>query len=112
MALRLSIGPVVASACLALGLTAGAGVAFADPGMDSVANTKCTYKQAITALESQSPETAAQFYSAPGANSWLQTFIASPVDKRRQMLQQVQALPGAQEYMPLVLQIANTCNNF
>jgi hemophore-related protein len=111
MAMRFSEWPVAAVAGLALGLTVGGGVAFADP-MDSVANTSCTYRQAITALESQSPETAQKFYSAPGANSWLKTFLASPVDTRRQMLQQVQTLPGSQEYVPLVLQIASTCNNF
>ena len=112
MALRLSMRPVVAVAGVVAGLTAGTGVAFADPGLDAVANTSCSYTQAITALESQAPETAAEFYSAPGANSWLQNFLASPVDTRRQMLQQVQALPGAQQYVPIVLQIAKTCKNY
>jgi hemophore-related protein len=112
MALRFFMRPIVAIAGVAAGLTAGAGVAYAEPALDSVANTSCTYTQAITALETQSPETAQEFYSAPGANAWLQGFLASPVDKRRQMLQQVQSLPGAQQYIPLVLQIASTCNNF
>jgi hemophore-related protein len=107
-----SIGLVVALGGLALSLTAGAGVASADPAVDTVVNTTCSYSQAMAALKAQSPEAAAQVAAAPAAQSWLQTFLASPADQRRLMVQQVQAIEGAQGYVGLVLEVANTCGNY
>jgi hemophore-related protein len=102
----------VAVGSVALALTGGAAVASADPGLDAVINTTCSYPQAVAALNAQSPEAAQQFVAAPAAQSWLRTFLASPVGQRQQMAQQAQALPGAQQYFGLVVQVANTCNNY
>jgi hemophore-related protein len=46
------------------------------------------------------------------AVAWLQQLIASPTDQRRQMVQQAQSVPAVQQYEVLILQVANTCNNF
>jgi hypothetical protein len=56
----------VAVGGLALSLTAGAGVASADPDLGPIINTTCTYPQAVAALNAQDPATAAQFNAADG----------------------------------------------
>ncbi|MGH3578691.1 MAG: hemophore-related protein [Mycobacterium sp.] len=93
---------------LALSLTAGAGVASADPIID----TTCNYSQVVSALNAQDPAGAAKFNSSPMAQSWLRSFLDSPPDQRQQMLQQVQGSPRAQQYIGTVTQVANTCNNY
>ena len=102
---------VVAVGSLALSLTAGTGVASAGP-LDAAVNTTCSYPQAVAALNAQSPATAQQFNASPGAQAWMRTFFTSPADQRQQMAQQVLGVPGAQQYVGLVVQIANTCNNY
>ena len=98
----------VAVGGLALSLTAGSGVAFADP-LDPAINTTCSYPQAVAALKAQSPAVAKQFDASPAAQAWVRTFIASPVDQRQQMAQEAQSLPGAQRFVGLVVAVANTC---
>ncbi|GFG76039.1 hemophore-related protein [Mycobacterium botniense] len=102
----------VAVGALVVSVTAGIGVASADPGMDQVINTTCSYSQAVAALNAQDPAAAAQFNASPVAQSWLRTFLDSPPDQRQRMIQQVQSMPRAQQYAGLVVQIANTCNNY
>jgi hemophore-related protein len=97
---------------LALSLTAGAGIASADPDLGPVVNTTCNYGQVMGALNAESPEAAAQFNASPTAQAWLQRFLASPPPKRQQMAQQVQALPALQAYMGTIQQVASTCNNY
>ena len=101
----------VAVGGLALSFTAGAGVAFADP-LDSAIDTTCSYSQAVAALNAQSSAAAQEFNASPAAQAWVRTFFDSPVDQRQQMARQAQSVPGAQQYVGLVLQIANTCNNY
>lgn len=93
---------------LAVSLTAGAGVASADPIVD----TTCSYPQVLSALNAQDPAAAAQFNSSPIAQSYLQRFLASPPAKRQEMIQQVQGIPKAQQYLGTIQQVANTCNNY
>ena len=54
----------------------------------------------------------AEFTGNPVAVGWLHQFLGAPVDQRRQMLQQVQSIPAAAPYTGLVLQVANSCNNY
>jgi hypothetical protein len=42
----------------------------------------------------------------------LQGLVAAPPDQRAQMIQQVQGAPALQPYMPVIYQVANTCNNY
>jgi hemophore-related protein len=102
----------VAVGGLALSLTAGAGFASADPDLGPIVNTTCTYPQVVSALNAEDPATAAQFNASPMAQSWLRSFLASPPAQRQQMLQQVQSMPGTQQYVGTVEQVANTCNNY
>ena len=111
MATLLATRMAVAVGGLALSLTVGAGVAFADP-LDAAISTTCTYSQAVAALNALDPATAQQFDASPAAQAWMRTFFAAPVNQRQQMAQQAQSVPGAQQYVGLILQIADTCNNY
>jgi hemophore-related protein len=97
---------------LALSLIASAGIASADPGIDSAINTTCSYPQVVAALNAQSPAAAAQFNQSAMAQGWLRSFLASPPPQRAQMAQQAAGMPGAAQYIGLIGQIAGTCNNF
>jgi hemophore-related protein len=97
---------------LALSLLAGAGIASADPALDTAINTTCSYPQVVAALNAQSPAAAAKFNSSPTAQGWLRSFLASPPNQRAQMAQQAEGMPGAAQYIGLIGQIATTCNNY
>lgn len=97
---------------LALSLIAGAGVASADPDLGPAINTTCNYSQVVSALNAQSPAAAAKFNSSPMAQGWLRSFLASPPDKRQQMAQQAETMPGASQYFGLISQVTTTCNNY
>jgi hemophore-related protein len=96
----------VAVGGLALSLTAGAGVASADP--DPVINTTCSYSQVVAALNAQDPEGATEFNASPEAQSYMRSFLAAPPGRRQQMIQQVQGTPIFAE----IQMLANTCNNY
>ena len=105
-------GLAAAVAGLALSLTAGLGVAFADPDMGPIVNTTCNYSQVMAALNAQDPATAAQFNSSPVAQSYLHQFLNSPPSQRMVMAQQLASSPGAQQNFGLIQQVATTCNNY
>jgi hemophore-related protein len=102
----------VAVGGLALSLTAGAGVASADPDLSPMVNTTCSYQQVVAALKAQDPATAAAFNSSPGDQAILRQFLASPPNQRLQMAQQIASMPGAEQNFALAQQVFNTCNNF
>lgn len=98
----------VAVGGLALSLAGGAGIASADPIVD----TTCSYPQVVSALNAQDPAAAAQFNSSPVAQHYLKKFLASSPDQRLQMEQQIQGIPEAQQYFGTIQQVASTCNNY
>jgi hemophore-related protein len=102
----------VAVGGLALSLTAGAGVASADPDLGPIVNTTCTYSQAVSALNAQDPAAAAEFNASPPTQSALRRFIASPPDQRLRMAQQMENTPGAEGYFGVIQEIVSTCNNY
>ena len=102
----------VAVGGLALSLTAGAGVASADPDLGPIINTTCTYPQVESAINAGDPAFAAAFYSSPLNQSALHQFLASPPNRRLQMAQQIASAPGAQQNFPFIQQAFATCNNF
>jgi hemophore-related protein len=110
---KLSLTKLAAAAGgVALALTAGAGIASADPGMDSIINTTCSYGQVMAALNAQSPASAAQLNASPIAQSYLRQFLASPPPQRAAMAAQIQAMPQAAPYFGVVQSVAGTCNNY
>jgi hemophore-related protein len=96
---------------VAFALTAGVGIASADP-LDPIINTTCNYGQVIAALNATDPGAAAQFNQSPMAQGYLRQFLASSPPRRAQMAQQLQAMQGAGQYVGLVEQVAGICNNF
>jgi hemophore-related protein len=102
----------VFSAGLACSLSIGAGIASAQPDTSAIVNSTCTYPQVMAALNDQNPGVAAELNAQPVAVGWLQSLVAAPPGQRARMVQQVQSLPALQPYMPLIFQVANTCNNY
>lgn len=103
---------VVAVAGLELSLTAGAGIASADPDLGPIVNTNCNYSQVMAALNAENPAAAAQFNSSPIAQSYLHQFLAAPPSQRQAMAQQAMGTPGVAQQFGLVQHVAATCNNF
>ncbi|MGA7053218.1 MAG: hemophore-related protein [Mycobacterium sp.] len=104
---RLAAG--VGGAGVALALTAG--VASADP-LDAAVNTTCNYGQVMAALNATDPGAAAQFNASPMAQSYLQRFLSSPPSQRRQMANQIAAMPGAAQYVNDLSTVAGSCSNY
>lgn len=110
--MRLSLTALSAGVgAVAMSLTVGAGVASADP-VDAVINTTCNYGQVVAALNATDPGAAAQFNASPVAQSYLRNFLAAPPPQRAAMAAQLQAVPGASQYIGLVESVAGSCNNY
>ena len=103
---------VVVAAGLVLSLGTGAGIASAEPDTSAIVNSTCTYPQVMAALNDQSPNLANELNANPLAVGWLQGLVGAPPDQRRQMVQQVQGIPALQPYIPVINQVAHTCNNY
>jgi hemophore-related protein len=102
----------VAVGGLTLSLTAGAGVASADPDLGPAVNTTCTYDQLVAALNAQDPTLAELFNSSPEAQSSLRQFVAGSPSQRKQMAHELVSDPDSQPYIGLLQQTFATCNNF
>jgi hemophore-related protein len=98
----------VAFCGLALSVTAGAGLASADPVID----TTCTYPQVMAALNTENPTLAAKFSSNPLAGAMLSNFLASDPLERQQLAQEFQGTSWGQKYFGAMASIANSCNNY
>ncbi|OBI84653.1 hemophore-related protein [Mycobacterium asiaticum] len=110
--MRLSLTKMaVVTGGLAVSLGLGSGIASADP-MDVAVNTTCSYPQVIAALNATNPGAAAQLNSSPIAQSYLQRFLASPPPQRAQMAAQLQAMPGASQYVGVVESVAGVCSSY
>jgi hemophore-related protein len=106
----------VAVAGLAFSLTAGAS-ASADPYLDPVINTTCSYSQVVSALNAQTPAAAAQLNGSPSAQAALRGFLDSSPNQRQQIVQELEGkYPQSLQYIPLyagfAAQVATTCNNY
>jgi hemophore-related protein len=97
-----------AAGALAMSLFAGAGIASADPRLDSAVNTTCSYSQVMGALNAQSPMAGA----SPAVQSVLGQFLESPRDQRQRMAEGIAAQPANQPYLGLLQTVFDTCNNF
>jgi hemophore-related protein len=109
----LSLTRLAVGVCgLALSLTAGAGLASADPDLSPFVNTTCNYGQVMSALQATDPQAAARFNSSPESVSFLRQFLASPPSQRQQMAQMLASQPGADQQFRLAQQVFSTCNNY
>jgi hemophore-related protein len=101
---------VVVVCTLALASTTGAGVASAEPDLSPFINTTCTYSQATAALNALSPDGGNEFSASPTTQTWLHAFVDSPVEQRRQLIQQ--QAPALAQYTAVLAAMANTCKNY
>ena len=109
---RLSLTKLAAAVGgVAFALTAGSGIASADP-LDPIINTTCNYGQVMAALNATDPAAAAQLNGSPLAQGYVQQFLASPPPQRAQIAAQVQAMPSAAPYFNDIVSVATTCNNY
>jgi hemophore-related protein len=93
---------------LGLSLTAGVGIASADPIVDST----CSYTQFMSALNAQNPLAAAAFNASPETQAGLRQFLAAPKSQRVEMAQQIRSQPANQPYVPVIEQTFSVCNNY
>ena len=97
---------------LLLAAGAGAGVAGAQPDVEAIVNSPCSYPQVIAALNAQNPAVAGELTSNAFAVGWLQRLVASPPDGRRAMIAQVQGYPQLQEYTGTINATAASCSQY
>lgn len=97
---------------LALSLTAGVGVAAAEPDISPAVNSTCTYSQVVAALNAQYPDAAAQFNASPEAQAWLHDLVDAAPPQRREMLLDMANRPEAQPFHDIVVPLANTCHKY
>ncbi|MDA2895274.1 hemophore-related protein [Mycolicibacterium sp. BiH015] len=109
---------IVGGAMAAIWLPAVVAPASADPISEALATTTCNYAQVTAAMGAQTPELAAQLQLRPDMQANLQSFLALPVDQRRQRIAQEQAANPALQQMlaatfgPQVAAVANSCMNY
>jgi hemophore-related protein len=99
---------------LALVALAGAGIASADGLSEQAINTTCNYNQVHAALQQQNAGFARILDGNPDAQNFLRTYLASGPDARRAQAQNAEATHPAQAgaFIPVINNIAATCNNF
>jgi hemophore-related protein len=112
MSKRPLAGLAVGVGCLALSLSAGAGVASAVPDIGPMVNTTCTYDQAMRAVHAENPMAARYLDQSPPNLQFLQTFMASSPDQRVNLLKQIQNNPGADQAFPIFKQMMTDCKNY
>jgi hemophore-related protein len=103
---------VVCCAGFALSLSAGAGIASAEPDVSAIVNSTCTYPQIVAALNDQNPEAAGELNANPLSGLWLQGLVNAGPDQRAQMVQSMQDNPSLQPYVPVINQVAHSCNRY
>ncbi len=97
---------------LTLALTAGAGVASADPVYGPMTDTTCTYEQAMAAVHAENPMAAKYLDQSPPNQQFIRVFVASTPDQRVDLLNQIKNNPGANQALPVFRQMLTTCNNY
>src|ERR1700694_1363184 len=111
--IRMSLTRVaVAVGGLALSLTAGAGVASADPVYGPITDTTCTYDQAMAAVHAENPMAAQYLDQSPPNLEFLRVYVGSSPDQRVNLLNQIKNNPGANQALPVFRQMLTTCNKY
>jgi hemophore-related protein len=113
MLLRTKLVGVAVGLAVSLGpVGTGTGIASAQPDVSAIVNSTCTYPQVMAALNDQNPGVANELSANPVATGWLQSLVAAPPPQRATMVQQVQGVAGLQAYMPVIFQVAGSCNRY
>ncbi|MDV3128649.1 hemophore-related protein [Mycobacterium sp. 21AC1] len=111
--IKLSLTKItVAMGGAALALSAGAGLASAQPDLGPMVNTTCSYDQAMAAVHAENPMAAKYLDESPPNLQFLQVFLSSPQDKRVDLLNQIKNNPGASQALPVFQQMMTSCVNY
>jgi hemophore-related protein len=102
----------VAVGGLALSVTAAAGVASAQPYVDTMVNSPCTYDQAIAAVNAENPMAAQYLMQSPPNLEFVRVFLSSPKDQRISLLNQIKGNPGIDQALPVFTQMMSSCVNY
>jgi hemophore-related protein len=111
--MRLSLTRLaVAVSGLALSLTAGAGVASADPVYGPMVETTCSYDQAMAAVHAENPTAAQYLDQSPPNLEFLRVYLGSSPDQRVNLLNQIKNNPGVDQALPVFQQMLTSCVNY
>ena len=102
----------VAVSGLALSLTAGAGMASADPDYGPMVDSTCSFEQAMTAVHTENPTAAQYLDQSPPNVEFLRVFLGSPRDERVNLLNQIKDNEGADQALPVFRQMLTNCVNY
>lgn len=102
----------VAVGGLAVTLTAGIGVASAQPNLDAMVNSTCTYDQAIAAVNAENPTAAQYLAQSPPNQEFVRVFLSSSKDQRISLLNQIKNNPGIDQAIPVFTQMMTSCVNY
>lgn len=97
---------------LAVAMSAGAGLAAAQPDLGPAINSTCTYDQWVAALHAQNPGPASAFDSQPMSQQYMRQFFAGGPAQRQQLANMFMSIPGADQNVPVMAQAFSSCNNF
>ena len=97
---------------LALAATAAAGVASAQPYVDTMVNSPCTYDQAIAAVNAENPMAAQYLMQSPPNLQFVRVFLSSSKDERLSLLNQIKGNPGIDQALPVFTQMMSSCVNY
>ena len=102
----------VGVAGVALALTAGAGLASAEPDYGPMINSTCTYDQAMTAVHTENPAAAQYLDQSPPNQEFLRVFLGSSRDQRVNLLNQIKGNQGAAMALPVFQQTLTGCAKY
>lgn len=102
----------VAVGGLALSMTAGAGLASAEPDLGPMVNSPCSYEQAMAAVHAENPMAARYLDQSPPNQQFLRVFLSSSQDQRVNLLNQIKNNQGAAQALPVFTQMLTTCVNY
>ena len=103
---------VAAVGGLAVSATAAAGIASAQPYVDTMVNSPCTYDQAIAAVNAENPTAASYLMQSPPNLEFIRVFLSSSKDQRLNLLNQIKGNPGIDQALPVFTQMMSSCVNY
>ncbi|MGV9800270.1 hemophore-related protein [Mycobacterium sp. NPDC003449] len=102
----------VAVGGLALSLSAGAGLASAEPDLGPMVDSTCSYDQAMKAVHTENPMAAQYLDQSPPNQQFLRVFLSSPRDERVNLLNQIKNNEGAAQALPVFTQMLSSCSKY
>lgn len=97
---------------VAVSLSAGAGIAAAQPDIGPMVNTTCNYDQAMAAVHAENPMAARYLDQSPPNQQFLRVFFSSSPAERTSLLDQIKNNPGIDQALPVFQQMMTSCVNY